>query len=56
MAVVIASDLQKDIASEVKTEIDHASEPSDRHRHEIQVEKGTRLGKILGQLDFLGGS
>src|SRR5438034_3717546 len=52
MNVASGGTLIQDIASEVKTEIDHASEPSDRHRHEIQVEKGTRLGKILGKQEL----
>src|SRR2546428_6542480 len=52
MNVASGGTLIQDIASEVKTEIDHASEPSDRHRHEVLVEKGTRLGKILGKQEL----
>jgi putative glutamine amidotransferase len=48
MNVAAGGTLIQDIASEVETEIDHASEPSDRHRHEVLVEKGTRLATILG--------
>jgi len=52
MNVASGGTLIQDIASEVKTEIDHASEPSDRHRHEVLVEKGTRLGRILGKQEL----
>jgi len=52
MNVASGGTLIQDIASEVKTEIDHASEPSDRHRHEVLVEKGTRLDKILGKQEL----
>jgi putative glutamine amidotransferase len=37
----------QDINFEIKTEIAHASEPEDRGRHDVIVEKGTRLGEIL---------
>ena len=52
MNVASGGTLIQDIASEVKTEIDHASEPSDRHRHDVLVEKGTRLDKILGKQEL----
>ena len=48
MNVAAGGTLIQDIASAVESEIDHASEPSDRHRHEVLVESGTRLAGILG--------
>jgi putative glutamine amidotransferase len=48
MNVAAGGTLIQDIASALETEIDHASEPSDRHRHEVLVENGTKLAKILG--------
>jgi putative glutamine amidotransferase len=32
----------------IESDIDHASEPSDRHRHEVAIDGGTRLARILG--------
>ena len=32
----------------IESDIDHASEPSDRHRHDVVVDGGTNLAKILG--------
>lgn len=32
----------------IESDIDHASEPSDRHRHDVVVDGGTHLAKILG--------
>ena len=32
----------------IESDIDHASEPSDRHRHEVAVDAGTRLAAIVG--------
>ncbi len=48
MNVAAGGTLIQDIASAVETDIDHASEPADRHRHEVLIESGTRLGAILG--------
>jgi putative glutamine amidotransferase len=48
MNVAAGGTLIQDIASSVDTEIDHASEPSDRHRHDVLIENGTRLAAILG--------
>ena len=48
MNVAAGGTLIQDIASSVDTEIDHASEPSDRHRHEVLIESNTHLGGILG--------
>ena len=48
MNVAAGGTLIQDIASAIDTEIDHASEPSDRHRHEVLVEANTHLATILG--------
>jgi len=48
MNVAAGGSLIQDIDSAMKTEIDHASEPSDRHRHEVLIESSTRLARILG--------
>jgi putative glutamine amidotransferase len=52
MNVAAGGTLIQDIASEVKTEIDHASEPSDRNHHDVLLEKGTRLAAILGNQEL----
>jgi gamma-glutamyl-gamma-aminobutyrate hydrolase PuuD len=36
----------------IESDIDHASEPSDRHRHEVSIDATTRLGSILGQREL----
>lgn len=46
--VAAGGSLIQDIHTAVKTDIDHASEPSDRHRHPVAIERDTRLGRILG--------
>jgi putative glutamine amidotransferase len=48
MNVAAGGTLIQDIGSAVETEIDHASEPSDRHRHEVLIDGATKLGGILG--------
>jgi putative glutamine amidotransferase len=48
MNVAAGGTLIQDIASSIDTDIDHASEPADRHRHEVLVESGTQLAGILG--------
>src|SRR5206468_3245843 len=42
MNVAAGGTLIQDIASSVDTEIDHASEPSDRHRHAVLIKSETR--------------
>jgi putative glutamine amidotransferase len=37
------------LIQDIDSDIDHASEPSDRHRHEVAVDDGTRLARILGE-------
>jgi putative glutamine amidotransferase len=48
MNVAAGGTLIQDIASSMETDIDHASEPSDRHRHDVRLESGTHLAGILG--------
>ena len=48
MNVAGGGTLIQDIASAIDTEIDHASEPTDRHRHEVFIEANTHLAAILG--------
>ena len=36
----------------IESDIDHASEPSDRHRHEVAIDGGTRLARILGEREL----
>jgi putative glutamine amidotransferase len=49
MNVAAGGTLVQDIDSQVDTEIQHASQPEDRARHDVIVEKGTRLSNILAQ-------
>ena len=46
--VAAGGTLIQDIPSAVETEIEHASEPEYRHRHDVLVEGGTQLANILG--------
>src|SRR2546430_2946047 len=48
MNVAAGGTLIQDIASSIDTDIDHASEPTDRHRHEVLIESSTRLRGIVG--------
>ena len=52
MNVAAGGSLVQDIASQVETEIEHASEPEDRARHEVIVEGGTKLSNILGEREL----
>lgn len=36
----------------IESDIVHASEPSDRHRHEVAIDGGTRLARILGEREL----
>src|SRR5688500_4817060 len=47
MNVAAGGTLVQDIDSALQTEIRHASMPEDRGRHDVIIEKGTRLGQIL---------
>jgi putative glutamine amidotransferase len=48
MNVAAGGTLIQDIATAMETDIDHASEPADRHRHEVFIESNTQLAGILG--------
>jgi len=48
MNVAAGGTLVQDIDSQLKTEIEHVSEPEDRARHDVHIENGTQLSKILG--------
>src|SRR6266576_1677807 len=37
------------LIQDIDTDIDHASEPSDRHRHDVHIDSSTKLGSILGE-------
>ena len=52
MNVAAGGSLIQDIPAAIETEIDHASEPSDRHRHPVLVEGGTTLSSIIGDGEF----
>jgi putative glutamine amidotransferase len=52
MNVAAGGTLIQDIDSELRTDIEHASAPSDRHRHDVLVEDGTRLAQILGEQEL----
>ena len=47
MNVAAGGTLVQDIDSQIETEIQHASEPEDRVRHDVIIESATRLGQIL---------
>jgi len=49
MNVAAGGSLIQDIASQVQSDIEHSSDPSNRARHDVRVEAGTRLEKILKQ-------
>jgi putative glutamine amidotransferase len=48
MNVAAGGTLIQDIISD----IDHASEPSDRHRHDVHIDASTKLGRILGNQEL----
>jgi len=52
MNVAAGGTLVQDIDSAIRTEIQHASVPEDRARHDVIVEKETKLGGILRELEF----
>jgi putative glutamine amidotransferase len=52
MNVAAGGTLIQDIGSELRTDIDHASEPSDRHRHDVLIENDTNLAKIVGDQEL----
>ena len=52
MNVAAGGTLVQDINSELQTEILHESDPSNRVRHDVSVEPGTKLAKILPARQF----
>jgi putative glutamine amidotransferase len=48
MNIAAGGSLIQDIGSQLKTEIEHVSDPEDRARHDVIIEKGTQLSSILG--------
>ncbi|HXI12058.1 MAG TPA: gamma-glutamyl-gamma-aminobutyrate hydrolase family protein [Thermoanaerobaculia bacterium] len=47
MTVAAGGTLVQDIESEIKTDIQHASAPTDRVRHDIAITSGSRLASII---------
>ena len=47
MNVASGGSLIQDIDSQVETEIQHASKPEDRARHDVLIEQGTQLSTLL---------
>lgn len=47
MNVAGGGSLIQDIASEVETQIQHASEPENRARHDVRIDEGSRLAEIV---------
>ncbi|HWW63098.1 MAG TPA: gamma-glutamyl-gamma-aminobutyrate hydrolase family protein [Thermoanaerobaculia bacterium] len=52
MNIAAGGTLMQDIDSAMETEIQHASKPEDRARHDVIVEKGTRLSGIVGEREL----
>ena len=52
MNVAGGGTLVQDIDSHIETEIRHASRPESRARHDVMVEQGTRLAKILPAVEL----
>ena len=52
MNVAAGGTLLQDIGSQTETEIEHASVPEDRGRHDVIVEGGTKLGGILSEREL----
>ena len=52
MNVAAGGTLLQDINSQMETEIEHASEPEDRARHDVIIEGGTKLATILGEREL----
>jgi putative glutamine amidotransferase len=44
--------LVQDIDSEIDTDLQHASEPENRRRHEVFIKSGTTLGSILREREL----
>jgi putative glutamine amidotransferase len=40
------------LIQDIESNIDHASEPGDRHRHDVHIDSSTQLGGILGDQEL----
>lgn len=52
MNVASGGTLVQDIDSQVETEIQHASMPADRARHDVMVQEGTKLASIVPAVEL----
>lgn len=52
MNVAAGGSLMQDIGSQFDTEIQHASEPENRVRHDVLVEQGTKLAGWIGEREI----
>ncbi len=52
MNIAAGGTLMQDINSAMETEIQHASIPEDRARHDVIVEQGTKLSGIIGEREL----
>jgi putative glutamine amidotransferase len=52
MNVAAGGTLVQDIDSAVETDIQHASRPENRRRHDVLIEEGTRLASILPAVEL----
>ncbi len=52
MNVAAGGTLVQDIDSEVETEIQHASKPEDRARHDVMVKQGTKLASMVPAVEL----
>lgn len=52
MNVAGGGTLVQDIDSQVETEIQHASQPEDRVRHDVMVKQGTKLASIVPAIEL----
>ncbi|HKR66457.1 MAG TPA: gamma-glutamyl-gamma-aminobutyrate hydrolase family protein [Thermoanaerobaculia bacterium] len=52
MNVAAGGTLVQDIDSQLETEIQHASIPEDRARHDVMIEKGTKLADIVPAVEL----
>ncbi|HVR37641.1 MAG TPA: gamma-glutamyl-gamma-aminobutyrate hydrolase family protein [Thermoanaerobaculia bacterium] len=53
MNVAAGGTLMQDINSSMQTEIEHASVPEDRARHDVLIEENTHLGAIVGEREVI---
>lgn len=53
MNIAAGGTLVQDIHSQVATDIEHVSDPEDRARHDVHIERGTHLAQILGETEAM---